>query len=114
MSASTRLGWWKVPIRFLPCLVSMPVLPPIEEIDLGEEGGRHLHDADASPQDARGEAGQISHHAAAEGDDAVAALDAELEQLLAQPIQHGKALARFARCHDHLAEQEPLRNRGSP
>jgi hypothetical protein len=31
MSASTRLGWWKVPIRFLPWAVSMPVLPPTEE-----------------------------------------------------------------------------------
>ena len=31
MSASTRLGWWKAPTRFLPCGVLMPVLPPTEE-----------------------------------------------------------------------------------
>ena len=49
-------------------------------VDLGQQRGRHLHDADAAPQDAGGEAGQVADHAAAEGDDAVAALDAELEQ----------------------------------
>jgi hypothetical protein len=30
-SASTRRGWWKAPIRFLPRGVSMAVLPPTDE-----------------------------------------------------------------------------------
>ena len=77
-------------------------------IDLGQQRGRHLHDADAAPQDAGGEAGQVADHAAAKGDDAVAALDAELEQALAERRQHGEALARLARAHHHLAEQKAL------
>ena len=74
-------------------------------IDLGQQRGRHLHHSDAAPQDAGGETGEIADHTAAKGYDAVAALDAELEQLPAESIQHGEALARFARRHHHLAEQ---------
>ena len=35
-------------------------------IDLGEKGGRHLHHADAAPEDACGEAGKITDDPAAE------------------------------------------------
>ncbi len=31
MSASTRRGWWKAPMRFLPWGELMPVLPPTDE-----------------------------------------------------------------------------------
>ncbi len=31
VSAMTRIGWWKAPIRFLPSGELMPVLPPTEE-----------------------------------------------------------------------------------
>ncbi len=85
-----------------------PGLAADRRIDLGQQGGRHLHDADSAPQDAGGEAGQVSHHAAAEGDDAVAALHPELEQPLRERSEHGKALARLAGLDHHLAEQEPL------
>ena len=85
-----------------------PGLAADRRIDLGEERGRHLHDADAAPQDARGEAGQVADHAAAKGDDAVAALDAELEQALAKRSEHGKALACLSGLDHHLAEQKLL------
>ncbi len=76
-------------------------------IDLGEQRRRDLHEADAAAKDARREARKIAHHAAAKGDHRVAALDAKIEQLLADLGEHGKALARFAgRDHD-LAEIEP-------
>ena len=86
----------------------MPVLPPIAEIDLGEKRGRHLHDADAAPEDACGEAGKIAHDAAAESNDAIAPLDAELKQPLAQSCENGEALACLARPHHGLAEIKPV------
>ena len=52
-------------------------------VDLGEQRGRQLHHAHAAPQDAGGKAGQVADHAAAQRNDAIAPLDAELEQALA-------------------------------
>ena len=52
----------------------MPVLPPTEEIDLREQCRRDLHEAHPAAKDRGREAGEIAHHAAAEGDDEVAAL----------------------------------------
>ena len=89
-------------------MVSIPVLPPIAEVDLGQQRGRHLHDADAAAQDARGEAGQVSDNAAAEGDHAVATLHPELEQAFAKRSEHGEALACLAGLDHHLSEQKPL------
>ena len=79
-SISTAAGWWKAPIRFLPAAALIAVLPPTERIDLGEQAGRHLHIGAAALEDRGGEAGEVADHAAAEGDDMVAALDPELEQ----------------------------------
>ena len=77
-------------------------------IHLGQQRGGHLHDADAAPQDAGGEAGQIADHAAAERDDAIAPLDAELEQAFAEGSQHGEALACLAGADHRLAEKQAL------
>ncbi len=77
-------------------------------VHLGEERGRHLHHAHAAAQDRGGEAGQVAHHAAAKGDDAIAALDAEIEQGLAELGQHGKAFGRLARRHHGGAEEAAL------
>ena len=44
-------------------------------IDLGEERGRDLDEVDAAAQDRGGKAGEVADDAAAEGDDAIAALD---------------------------------------
>ncbi len=56
-----------------------------------------LHEANATAEHARGEAGEIADHAATESHDAIAALDANFEQALGKTGEHGKALARFAR-----------------
>ena len=77
-------------------------------IDLGEQRGRHLHHAHAAPQDAGGEAGEIADHAAAERNDAVAPLDAELEQALAQRASTGKLLLASPGAHHRLAEKQPM------
>ena len=53
-------------------------------IDLRQQRGRHLHEAHAAAQDAGGKAGEIADDAAAQGDDEIAALEAHLEQPLAQ------------------------------
>src|SRR5262245_63794841 len=73
-------------------------------IDLGEKRGRHLHHAHAAPEDACGEAGKIADDPAAERNDAIAPLEAELEQPLAQSVEHRKALACFAWPHHRFAE----------
>ena len=65
-------------------------------VDLRQQRGRHLHEADAATHDARRKAGEIADHAAAERDDEIAALEAHLEQALAQPGQAGEALRRLA------------------
>ena len=75
-------------------------------IDLGEERGRDLHQPDAAAEDACGEAAEIADDATAERHDRVAALDAELEQLLRDLGEHREAFARFAGRHHHLAEEE--------
>jgi len=39
----------KAPIMFLPWRLFDSFLPPMDEIDLSEKGGRHLHKIDPSP-----------------------------------------------------------------
>ena len=84
----------------------MPVLPPTEEFDLGEQGRGDLHEADAAAENARGKAGKVADHAAAKGNDDIAALDAELEQTLAHIGEHGEALAMLAGGNHDVAEKE--------
>ena len=77
-------------------------------IHLREQARRHLHEAHAAAQNRGGKAGEVAHHAAAEGNHDVAALHAELEQSLAKLGEHGKTFARFAGCHHRLAEEDVL------
>ena len=66
-------------------------------VDLGEQGGRHLHVSDAAQQDRRAEPGEVADHAAAEGHDRGRALDPGLEQDIEQPLELRHALGGFAR-----------------
>ena len=54
--------------RFLPWRRVDAGLAADGGIDLRQQGGRHLHEVDAAPDDGRGEAGEIADHAAAERD----------------------------------------------
>jgi hypothetical protein len=74
-------------------------------IDLGKQGRGDLHEAHAAAQDARGKAGQIANHAAAEGDDEVAALQAQRQKLLAQWLQFTETLGFFSCRKDHGADE---------
>jgi hypothetical protein len=65
-------------------------------VDLGEQGGRHLHVSNAAQQDRRTEPGKIADHAAAEGDDRGRALDPGREQDIEQPLELRHALGSFA------------------
>ena len=65
-------------------------------IDLGEERGRDLDEADAAAEDCRGKTGQIADDTAAKGDDAVAALDRGGEQAVADLGELAEALGRLA------------------
>ena len=49
-------------------------------IDLREQRGRNLHERHAALVDRRGEAGEVAHHAAAEGDDQGVAAAARRKQ----------------------------------
>ena len=74
-------------------------------VDLGEQGRRHLHEADAAAQDRSGEAREIADHAAAERDDEIAALQAHPQQPLAQRAELAEALGRLAgRQHDRAGQ----------
>ena len=55
-------------------------------------------EVDAAPQDRGREAGQVADHAAAEGDDEIAALDAFAEKPFGQLFQFGERLCAFTRC----------------
>ena len=73
-------------------------------IDLRKQRRRDLHEAHAAAEDARGKAGKVADHAAAERDDGVAALNAKLQQSLAEPGEHWEALACLAWRHHRLAK----------
>ena len=76
-------------------------------IHLREQRGRDLHEAHAAAQDRRGKAGEVADHAAAERHDEIAALEAQLEQALAQGLEHAEALRRLAGLQDDGAGKEP-------
>ena len=81
----------------------MPVLPPTELSTWGQQRRRHLDEVDAPQGHRRREAGQITHDPAAEGDQAVPALDAVAEDTAQQRFQLGEGLARLAGRHlEHL------------
>src|SRR3546814_8516685 len=73
-----------------------PGLAADRGVDLGEEGGRDLDEMAATINDRRGETDEVADHAAAEGDDMVAPLDAERQQPVDQGGEGSPALAVFA------------------
>jgi len=73
-------------------------------VDLRQQGGRHLHEVESAPHAGRGKAGKVADHAAAEGDDEIAALDARRDDRLAYRLEGGVALGALAfRHHDARA-----------
>jgi ElaB/YqjD/DUF883 family membrane-anchored ribosome-binding protein len=66
-------------------------------VDLREQGGGNLDEVAAALEDRGREADQVADHAAAQRDDMIAALDAEIEQLVGERFELGPALGRFAR-----------------
>ncbi len=77
-------------------------------VDLGEKRRRDLHKAHATAQDARGKSGEVADHAAAEGDDEIAALESDLEKALAKWREIAEALRPFAGLQDDLAGETAL------
>ncbi len=70
-------------------------------VDLGEQRRRHLHQIEAAQQGRRGEAGEIADDAAAQRHDRRRALDAQRQDVLAQPREMREVLGRLARRQDH-------------
>src|SRR6201996_9532759 len=99
MSASTRRGWWKLPTRFLPCAILMPVLPPTELSTWDSSVvGIWMKGTPRSRIEA-GKAGQVAHHAAAEGQQGRRPLRTRIEDGGQQRFQPREALAALARRH---------------
>ena len=63
-SAITATGGWNAPIRFLPCGVSTPVLPPTEASSIARRRGGHQHERNAAMVGRRDEPGEVAHDAA--------------------------------------------------
>lgn len=74
----------------------MAVLPPTDEVHLGEQGGGDLHEVGAALVDGGGEACEVADHAAAEGHDKVAPVQLQGEEFVAQGLQAGEALGLLA------------------
>ena len=67
-SATTSLGWWKAPTRFLPSGRFTPGLAADRAVDHGQQRGRHLDEGDAAQIGRRDEPGEVADDAAAHGD----------------------------------------------
>ncbi len=65
-------------------------------VHLGEQGGGHLHERNAAKVDRGEEPGHVAGHAAAQGEDGVAAVKAALGQVAGQSFDGGQVLARLA------------------
>ena len=70
-------------------------------IDLGQERGGNLQEADAPGVGGGDEAGQVADHAAADRDDHRLAVGVQLEHALPEPGGHVERLRRFARLDGH-------------
>src|SRR5262245_39131502 len=70
-------------------------------IDLRQQGGWHLHIIESTADHGSRKARKVAHHATAERQHEIAALDAGLDQCLAHTLEHRKALRPFARWHHH-------------
>ena len=80
----TSGGCQKAPARFFPVLEVNGHLPPHGGVHLGEEGGGDLDEVHPPEDGGGGEARQISHHAAPQGNHGVGAGEAEGHHLLPQ------------------------------
>src|SRR5690606_7623228 len=68
-------------------------------VDLGEQAGGDLDEADAAAQDRGREAREVADHAATEGDETIAPLELQSQQRLAEAAELGEALGRLAGWH---------------
>ena len=73
-------------------------------IDLGQQGRGDLQEPQPAGEGRGDEAGQIAHHAAADGDDDRLAIDAQLEHAFPEFHGHFGRLAFFARRDGHNAD----------
>ena len=81
-------------------------------VHLRKQGGRDLHEIDAALVDRRGETGEVAHHAAAEGDDQISAVQFKGQQIVADPRQHVEALGAFTGGNQHRRRADPLGRQG--
>ena len=89
-----------------------PGLAADRAVDLGQQGGRDLHEIDATQQHRGGETRDVADHPAAEGDQRAAAFDLHLQQSLDQGFQVMEVLGPLAGGQDHgLAVQSRLLQR---
>ena len=82
-------------------------------IDLREQRRRHLDEAHAAPHDAGGKAGEVADHAAAEGEDDVAALEPRGEQRVDDLSSAAKLFDAFAGRDDDRDMLDAGRSRGT-
>ena len=95
-SQSTPTGSWKLPTRFLPSAVLMPVFPPTAASTMPEHGGRHV-DQGHPAQPGRGdEPGQVGGRAAADPDHGVGSGEAGLTEHRPAAGGHVGRLGRLA------------------
>src|SRR5262245_34184298 len=70
-------------------------------IDLRQQRGWHLHIVETAANHCGRKARKVAHHAATKRQHEIATLDAGLDQRLAHPLEHWKALRSFARRYHH-------------
>ena len=109
---TTASGGWKAPIRFLPRAWLTPTLPPIALSTWADDGGRHLHDAQAAQERGRGEAGEVAEDAAADDDHHRLAIDAGVEQGVVDLGDRAQVLGALAVGHED--DRRSLQAGGNP
>ena len=72
-------------------------------VDLGQQGGWELNHASAPAQDTGGKSGEITHHTAAQRDDAIAAFDPRFQELVEHAFELSESLRALAGGNDDLA-----------
>jgi hypothetical protein len=81
-----------------------PRLAAVRRVDLGHERGGYLHDPHATLVDGGAEAGHVSHHAAAQGNDVVVVVHARGGQRAQQPLDGGQRLVLLALRYPQLGD----------
>jgi hypothetical protein len=85
VSVTTADGWWNAPTRFLPSA----------RIDLREQRGGRLHEANAAHEDGRREPGDVADDAAAQRDDDRTPVSACRDERIDDPFDRGHRLLRL-------------------